>query len=132
MLKTLRTKFIILHHEGILTDDEYEYLMDLLEAKENGGIVWKKGLKMTIKEAIERARKMGLTRGSHIESAGFEEKASYDAILTIEGALENGYTLCKVDEAIKKIEELFNSTDNRDFRLAFHHAIKIIKEACEC
>jgi hypothetical protein len=37
-------------------------------------------------------------------------------------------TAYDVDEAVKKLEEHFNATDNKDMRLAYQHAISIVKK----
>lgn len=47
---------------------------------------------------------------------------------TIQEAIKNGYTLCKVDEAIQKMEEV---KENYYFQMAMDKAIDIVKGACE-
>lgn len=41
--------------------------------------------------------------------------------------IKNQPTAYDIDEKAKQLEENFNATDNRDMRLAYHHAIEILK-----
>lgn len=34
---------------------------------------------------------------------------------------------CDVKKVVEQLEEHFNATDDRDARLAYHHAIEIVK-----
>lgn len=78
---------------------------------------------MELKEAID-------TWLSYEDSDRYDEdkvKKVIEARITIREALRSGYTLCKVDEAIERMEEV---KQGYYFKEAMNVAIGIVKEAC--
>ena len=99
---------------------------------------------MEIKEAVEYAREHGLTNAT-IEDWKNEMKQLFmagkalECVEVIENALDNGYTLCKVDEALEKIENIDVSErktsvwDSGEISAitTIERCINILKEACK-
>ena len=53
---------------------------------------------------------------------------AYDVINSIIDEVEEQSTAYDVDKVVEELEEHFNSTDNKDIRIAYHHAIKIVRK----
>lgn len=70
---------------------------------------------MEIKEAVEILKNDGLEEDGN---------AGENALEDIIEAFKNGYTLCKVDEAVEKMKE-------RGHSLPVHMVEEILKEACK-
>lgn len=95
---------------------------------------------MEIKEAVEYAREHGLTNitiedwKNGMKQLFMTEKA-LECIEVIENALDNCYTLCKVDEAVEKMEKLMQQENEGEMYYYppyySERCIKILKEACK-
>lgn len=92
---------------------------------------------MEIKEAIEGFKidnaLLSGRKGSEWQSVIDRNNLAIKALET-ENALDNGYTLCKVDEAVGKMENAkFNSIEKLycAFNDGLSTSIEILKEACK-
>ena len=87
---------------------------------------------MDIKEVVEQIRKIARVENGEILIGRGLEREMNELTYYIIAAILNGYTLCKVDEAVEKIE---NNRINETFvDSSFYTAgkcIEIIKEACK-
>lgn len=63
---------------------------------------------------------------SHIENQYRQWGDNYDAEQIL-GDIEDFDTAYDVNKVVEQLEEHFNSTDDRNIRLAYHHAIEIVK-----
>lgn len=88
---------------------------------------------MEIKEAVEIFR----TESQKLLCDGAERdfQAYSKAIYVISNALKGGYTLCKVDEAVEKMEKLMQQENEGEMYYYppyySERCIKILKEACK-
>lgn len=59
--------------------------------------------------------------------------AAYDNLQIID-AIDKQPTAFDVDKVAEKLENYFNTTEDKDMRLAYHHAIEIVKggEVSKC
>lgn len=93
---------------------------------------------MEIKEAIEHIKNnvSFVENTDNIFRQNAKERKATLALFTIIEALNNGYTLCKVDEAKHNMKSLIKKyADNPiyDERIeAAYECLDILKEACEC
>lgn len=92
---------------------------------------------MTENEAIERIKYRMLT-AEHVAGEGgmedlemaikaLEEIQQYRAIDTVEECRAAMGRWIDADAVMKQLEEHFNATNDKGARLAYHHAIKIVK-----
>lgn len=103
---------------------------------------------MNIQEAQEISRTHGISNCSDARKGNimlYLSTEQYNAICTIEAALDNGYVLCKVDDFIERSEQMKalyiltqkNSSSNiaaleaKEYSQCVDNLIAILKGACE-
>jgi hypothetical protein len=80
---------------------------------------------------MEVAKMRLIDADAFIEYLGFndtqkERDENVGNIVTLED-FDRQPTAYDVDKVVEELEAHFNATDNADMRLAYHHAIKIVK-----
>lgn len=92
---------------------------------------------MTIQEAQEQIKNTSFVENPDIfHKQSFKDRADTLALFTIIEALQNGYQLCEVDEAINDIERYSRTLGTRYSNVEqkvinIQDAIDTVKEACK-
>lgn len=92
---------------------------------------------MTIQEAQEQIKNTSFVENTDIFcKQSFRDRADTFALFTIIEALQNGYQLCNVGEAIENIKSCSKTLGTRYFNaeqnvISTQDAIDIVKEACK-
>ena len=93
---------------------------------------------MEIKEAVEQIRKIARVENGEISIGKGLDREMNELTHYIIVAILNGYTLCKVDEAVEKMDDLIeiiyaddSGTYKHGHTNGVSECIDIIKEACK-
>lgn len=61
------------------------------------------------------------------DAIGGKNEFANDIMVAMKNLIYKQPTAYDADKITKELEEHFNATDNADMRLAYHHAIQIVK-----